>query len=609
MRTAKAGLPLLVIAVFIAARLPNLRAPFVNLLDTGFQEAIALHHLAGQAADNYFLPVISEVDGAKVFHTAHPPLLHLLYAGLYGIFGVHEWVSRLAALALYLASLGLGLGCLTTERRSGFLFFALGLFLPLPFALALTTNYEPLSLLAVTLVAVAFVRWQQDPRRLRLLALLFAVLLACLSDWPAYLAVPVLLLLQIRQRKPRKLLLALLLLEAAVFAAILFWQDAAAGEIVFFSHAATRNNPLALLQPQTYLLLRDHLLALLGPAPLLLAAALFLWLLKERAAPSPGLRFFLLYFLVLFLAAPQLVSKHEVSLYYLVPALVFTAHDAIARSPRPWLLLAIALGISFPLDYQHAAFRNYRYYFIAQQVQQYPEIRLAFSTPAIGVFRYYDGIETLFPTSAAATRRLRERPMDLIALDLKNPEVAPAINEVREYQDGLRLRFAFRDEQYYIREDVLPKDFYLAVLSGWQGAADWRAPRPEVIPTPFGPAYAIRQHPAGLHPVEFRFIEPGRFRLDFAAAIQHPFPFRVQSDGAGFTILSETDAGKQLLFSRFLPDPAGQGAFSPDYSLVTNLSALSALYVITDPGPRNNFAFDDACWLSARVDPGEGNAP
>src|SRR4030042_3500518 len=122
MRIIKAGLPLLAIAAFLAVRWPNLRAPFVNLLDTGFQEAIALHHLDGRVLENRLLPVISEVDGEKIFHTAHPPLLHLLHAGLYGIFGVHEWVSRLAALALYLASLGLGLGCLTTERPSRLLF-------------------------------------------------------------------------------------------------------------------------------------------------------------------------------------------------------------------------------------------------------------------------------------------------------------------------------------------------------------------------------------------------------------------------------------------------------------------------------------------------------
>jgi len=36
------------------------------------------------------------------------------------------------------------------------------------------------------------------------------------------------------------------------------------------------------------------------------------------------LKFFLLFPLVLFLAAPQLVAKHEVYLFYLVPALVFS---------------------------------------------------------------------------------------------------------------------------------------------------------------------------------------------------------------------------------------------------------------------------------------------
>jgi len=607
MRIAKAGLPLLVIVAFAAARWPNLTAPFVNLLDTGFQEAIALHHLGGKVLANRFLPVIAEVDGAKIFHTAHPPLLHLLYAALYSSFGVHEWVTRLCSLGLYLASLGLGFRCLTEGRRAPALFAALALFMPLPFALALTTNYEPLSIFAITLIAAAFFRWQKSQRPGRLLALVAALLLGCFSDWPAYLAVPVLYLLHWRRPAERKILLALVLLEAAAFAAILLWQYAVAGEIVFFSHAATRNNPAVLLQPQTFRLLCDHLLQLQGTAPLLLCLIWLLLLLKERAPWSPGLRFFALFFLVLFLAAPQLVVKHEVYLFYLVPALVFLAHQAMLRSPRLWVLLAISLAVFFPLDFRHAASRNYRYYYVADQVRQWPQIRLAFSTPAIGVFRYYDGIETVFPTSAAATSLLAERPFDLIALDLANAEVAPIIAEVSEHQDQVRLRYVFSSEQYFVSSSVLSPDFYLAVTRGWPRSGDWREPRPEAIKSASGLAYAIRQHPAGMKPAAFPFIQPLRFRLTFAPAIVHPLPFRVPSDGAGFLILAKSASEKHLLFSRYLPDPTGRGAVLPDFSLSANLSSLATLYLSTDPGPRNNFAFDDAAWLSARVFPLEGS--
>jgi 4-amino-4-deoxy-L-arabinose transferase-like glycosyltransferase len=607
MRLAKAGLPLLVVAAFVAARWSNLAAPFVNLLDTGFQEAIALHHLGGKVVANRFLPVIAEVDGVKIFHTAHPPLLHLLYAGLYGVFGVHEWVSRLCSLALYLGSLGLGFRHLTAGRGSAARFAALALFMPLPFALTLTTNYEPLSIFAVTLIAAAFFRWQQAPGPGRRFALLAAVLLACLTDWPAYLAVPVLFLLHWRRPTERKILLALLALEAAAFAAILFWQYAAAGEIVFFGHAATRNNPAVLLDPQTFRMLCDHLLQLQGAAPLCLCLVWLLLVIKEGAPWSPGLRFFTLFFPVLFLAAPQLVVKHEVYLFYLAPALTFLAYEALLRSTRPWLLLAIALAVAFPFDLRHACTRNYRYYYLAEQVRNWPQVRLAFSTPAIGLFRYYDGIETVFPTSAAATRLLRERPFDLIALDLANAEVAPVISEVSEHQDHVRLRYVFSDEQYFVRASLLPRDFYLAVAKGWAGSKDWRAPRPEVIQTASGLDYALRQHPAGMKPAAFRFIEPIRLRLTFAPALVHPLPFRVPSDGAGFVILAETGSRKRLLFSRYLPDPAGRGAVLPEYSLSANLSALSTLYLSTNPGPRNNFAFDDAAWLAARVFPLEGS--
>jgi len=609
MRFAKAALPLLAVAGFLAIRWPNLVAPLINLFDTGFQEAIALHHLHGQVFANRFLPVISEVDGVKIFHTAHPPLLHLLYAALYGIFGVHEWVSRLCSLMLYLAALWLAFRRLTGERRSATLFAALALFLPLPFALALTTNYEPLSIFAVTLVAVAFLRWQESHRPGRLLALLAATLLACLADWPAYLAAPVLLLLHWRRPAARKLLLGLIALEGAAFAAILFWQYTVAGEIVFFSHAATRNNPAVLFQAQAYRMLADHLLQLQGAAPLLLALVWLLALLKERAPWSPGLKFFFLFFPALFLAAPQLVVKHEVYLFYLVMPLVFLAHDALVRLSRPGLLLAIALAVSFPADFNHATSRNWRYYFLAQQVRKWPQIKLAFSTPALGMFRYYDGIETVFATSAAATRLLAERPFDLIALDLANPEVAPVILEVSEHQDHLRLRYVFNAEEYFINAAFLPRDFNLAVVKSWPNAVDWRSPQPEVLATGSGLVYAIRQHPAGLTPMAFRFIQPLAFRLTFSPALMHPLPFRVKSDGAGFLITAKSGGEEHLLFSRYLPDPTGRGAVLPEVSLAANLSSLATLYLSTNPGPRNNFAFDDAAWLSARVFPVEGSTP
>lgn len=195
----------------------------------------------------------------------------------------------------------------------------------------------------------------------------------------------------------------------------------------------------------------------------------------------------------------------------------------------------------------------------------------------------------------------------MIALDLANPEVAPVIGEVSEHQDQVRLRYVFNGEEYFVNDAWLPRDFYLAVTKSWPRSADWRDPSPEVIQTASGPVYAIRQHPAGAKPMAFHFIRPIRFHLTFAPALLHPLPFHVPSDGAGFLILAETGSQKRLLFSRYLADPTGRGAVLPDFSLAANLSSLATLYLSTDPGPRNNFDFDNAAWLSARVFPLEGS--
>jgi len=260
----------LLAALFLAVRLPNLHAPFVNLLDTGFQEAIALHHLDGQVWANRLLPVISEVDGKKIFHTAHPPLLHLLYAGAYSMFGAREWVSRAGSLLLYFGTIFLWTRFLLGGKRSPGLLAGFAFFLPLPFALALTTNYEPLCIFSITLIAATFMCWQEKRTWSALTALFAAVLVASFSDWPVYLAVPTLLLMNRRREQGRNLLLALILFEAMIFGAILLWQRAVTGEVVFFSHATTRNDPRTILQFGTYRLLWDHLGDLLGLGPFLL---------------------------------------------------------------------------------------------------------------------------------------------------------------------------------------------------------------------------------------------------------------------------------------------------------------------------------------------------
>jgi len=79
-----------------------------------------------------------------------------------------------------------------------------------------------------------------------------------------------------------------------------------------------------------------------------------------------------------------------------------------------------------------------------------------------------------------------------------------------------------------------------------------------VVETDNGPAYVIAQHPAGLKPAAFHFLEAGPYRLSFRIGLCHALPFRVKDDGAGFQIVSEARGANASCFPATSPTrPAG----------------------------------------------------
>ena len=100
MRRYEWAVLLAALAAYLGLRGPDLMGPLILPFETGFQEAIALHHLDQGIATNRFLPVISRFDGRNYFHSAHPPLLHIIYASIYRVIGVRDWAARGMSLIL-----------------------------------------------------------------------------------------------------------------------------------------------------------------------------------------------------------------------------------------------------------------------------------------------------------------------------------------------------------------------------------------------------------------------------------------------------------------------------------------------------------------------------
>jgi hypothetical protein len=589
------------ILVFLGLQASRIQNPWILEFDSAFQEMIAMHHLESGIRSNHFLPVLAELDGRKFYHTAHPPLLHIIYALLYKIFGVKEWVTRGFSLLLLLASISLMTKMLAPQTRPFFWLFAL--FNPLSFRLGMTTNYELLSIFSICLFVASLEDWLEKKKKTALLAAVLALPLILLSDWPAYLALPALLLTNRRERKIRKLMLGLFLVQAVFFALYVLYARSVAGEFALFAHGRTRSNPLYIFQLATYVELESNLSSMLGwPGLILVLASLVRFADNARKTrPAMICRFWLWFLLLLWLTAANLTSRHHVYLLYFFPlAALMLAQAAGALKSKIPAAAAVLLSFAVP-DYLGLMIRDARGYYFAQQLKKLPAVRTAFSSAALGTLYFYDKIETMVPVSEKTAQALGELNFELMLLDRANPEVAGLIPLLRESDYG--TLWAFPDMVVSLQKGLdSGKQFLAARFENLESGNDWWTPKAEVVWLENRAWYGLRQ-PPGPQKISSLDFETTDTCLKFRPAIVHP-PLAAEGDGAGFRALGSEGEKKHLLYSRFLKKGA-----AAETSL--KLHTLKNVSLITDAGPGGDFSFDDACWLEAAFisDCGSGGGP
>lgn len=635
---------------YVLARGPvALVGPFILPFENAFQESIALHHL-GHLWDNRFLPVLARIDGQNFWHTAHPPLLHLFYAGLYSIFGTAEWVTRAAALGLYLASIVLWRRTGADADQPGWPLYPLALFLPVPFLLATTTNYEPLSIFFVSLI---FYLSEREGMCERLQSRKDAGLEACgtkpggppigesarpwvggeatgfrnswpiiialipglLVDWPVYLAVPALLLRHWRERPRRNLFLKLIAFEFVFLAALLGYMHWVAGEVALFGHAPQRANPVGLFSPALWRELGSHWMELSGVAVTIVAAvAVMAGIVRSVCGknldgpqrPASAFELFALFTVLLVLAAPQLVSRHHVYLLYFAPPVALALKELVLRVEQKKLAV-LALVILFAAPNYIARYqRNPAYWAMAERVKD-KGIKTAFASAAIGAWYYYAGIETVFPMSVQAARWIHRDKPPLLHLDIKNLEVLTFSGFI----DQRYLHFKLYDlpgEEVSVERRRYPRQFtYLTFSIGDQPSknSDWN-----FILDDQKPKYGFYQHPLG-STQRVRFLRDhslsDRKGLSFEPRIIHSLP-RVKSDGVQFSVLesphpsSRRSGELSLNYSRFVPDNIS----ARRVSILTRDE--QQIWMTTLPGPKNDSSFDDAWWLEPIWVPVDGGS-
>ena len=362
-------LPLLVGAVL---RLVHLTLPVVGVHSWRQADTAAMARHFAQGDMLLWLPQIDWAGASPGYVESEFPLYPYLLAGLYRLFGLHEWLGRglslLASLLTIWVLIRLGSRLLSPAAGWwGGLFFAV---LPLSTYYGRTLQAEALLLLLAALAIERLLAWRQQGRirdlllcwlsftlavLIKVLPLLWLGLPLLWLGWPAVAGG------SDGRRWPRRALGPLLFLAATLaVTALWFWHAHQLGQASglsfgFWGGDSDRNNWLALLQWRYWadLLLRTAVrgFAVVG-VPLLVLGALR----SLRLANRDG-RVFLVG--CAGVAATGLVASHASAVheYYQLPLLLYACPlMGLACSGRGWwwasvgLLVAIALVI-LSLDY------------------------------------------------------------------------------------------------------------------------------------------------------------------------------------------------------------------------------------------------------------------
>ena len=592
MKKTKRIILTLVFLIFLVLEIKRVFSPFIYEFEPAFQEMIALHHITAGIVSNKFIPVIAEIDNEKFFHTAHPPLLHIIYALFYKIFGAKEWVSRIVSLFFFWTSLFIISRFLSYQER--FYFLTICLFLPISFRLALTTNYELLSIFFISLFVFLFERWLKSPSK-NSFEIYFVLLLGLLSDWTFYLTIPALFLLHIKQRPARNKLLKLFIIELIFFLLLCFYYWQVAGEVAVFSHSKVRSNPLYLLNSKIYFEFWSHLKWILGlPAIILFLISLIKIITNKSKKLTFNFiwRFWLCFLILLWLSAGQLLTRHFVYLLYLFPFMGLTFSLTINSLKQKNLALLIILLSFFAKDYFGIKHKDARGYYLAEKLAEIKGVKTCFSTSALGTLYFYDKIETVVPVSKKASFALKNINFDLLILDLKSPEVKNLTHFIQNILQNYSLLWSFSDFAVYIKKDLLGNFSYLGCQIDMSGLKNWWESRTEIVWLNNKAYYAIKQ-PTGWKKISFLQLEAPKGKIIFTPAIMRNI-FAGKSDGVNFMIISNTKNQFKLLYARFLNK-------KPGCPSIISIDSKSKLYFITEAGPRGDYAWDDACWLEAKI--------
>ncbi|UCD83321.1 MAG: glycosyltransferase family 39 protein [Deltaproteobacteria bacterium] len=611
----------LIILGAVAVRWSNIPEPYQVGMDSAFQEALALSHLEYGFKKTHLVSVVGLLQDRPIYHLSHPPLLQVIYAVGYRLFGVREAVARSLSLLALLGTLILLYFSLVrvADRAVAGLAAAFVAFMPLSVAYSQTTFFGPLALFFISLIYFAYVSWVATERRGFYLLMLGASVLGGLTEWTVYLIIPFIVLIHFLSgpgsRGERfKRILPLGITASLTILLLLLYYYWLSGGIPLLTHSLRRSDLYYLLQGDFYHRLFGHLLRLSPICGPLALVGLGIFLFKRsRTRSFISLLGFLGLPLLYILLAPQLIYLHPFELYYFVPFLaVFSALALKGLPARASAVILVGfLLLANIINYRLNNARNPFYYRLARMVGGiYDPGDLVFSTAAVGHFRFYNRMPTYWPLGENEPEPewfLQSGTASFALIDKTNPDVRGLSENLTRAaeENAYRLLYSFPSAELYTNKPGLPRGYSFAThlseaefLPNGTVMPQWAYPRADLIEIDEEVDYSLYQHPAG---GGSRLIYPERellpdSRLLFSIGLDP----QVCSPGKGDGVIFEITAGESIVFSRYI-DPKNNPGERKWHRFSLNLSRWSGKNFSFTTLPGKDNSYDSAYWGGAII--------
>jgi hypothetical protein len=334
----------------ILVRCYEITLPYIKIYEGGFQEIIAVNHLKYGFLNTHFVSILGNLHGQNIYHPNHPPLLQILLAISFKIFGIHEWGARLVPILFSLG--GIVLIYLTVQKvwdkKTALLASIFMAFMPMSAYFGRIVNFEAVALFFVLLVLYGYVNWIENDKKSYFLIMVIGTILGGLTDWAFYLILPCLFGYSLIIK--RKVKLTFLLLCIGISLAILYiaYEFHLSGTSLdcWMGMGMHRHGSGLLTNPQLYTTLLERMIFYF--TPFIMLSLCWLWsLFKEKDCQNIYkhylVLFIFLYGLSYIIILSQSAYVHPWNIYYLLPFIAISIALEIQKAPKKVIFAIIII--------------------------------------------------------------------------------------------------------------------------------------------------------------------------------------------------------------------------------------------------------------------------